>query len=260
MTTPSLCTALAGAVAALASCATVPDSHAPATPQRPTLSSDTSTTPDGLFEVEAGVVRDSTVSFDSPFTLKYGTGPATEVSAGISPYRRVDLGASEERGPGDVVFALRHRFREATDDQAALAVQALVKIPTADDPGLGSGEVDAAIAAIAAQSFDRFSGVAYYSIGALGDPDGPADVIHNLALAVGTPLSDRFGAFAEAAAILVPSTDTENVFTTIGVTYAPQPSLVFDAGVVLGLSDEATDWQALIGLTKNLGRISSISN
>lgn len=240
---------------ALAACSTVPGSQAPATPQRPTLSSDTSTTPGGLLELEAGVVRDSTVSFDSPLTLKYGATDETELSAGIAPYRRVDLGATDERGPGDVVFALRHRFREATEERASLAVQALVKIPTADDPILGTGEVDAAIAAIAAQSFDRFSGVAYYSIGALGDPDGPADVIHNAAIALGTPLSDQYGLFGEVAAILVPSTDTENIFTTLGATYSPNPSLVFDAGVVLGLSDEATDWQALIGLTKNFGRI-----
>ncbi|QDV05414.1 hypothetical protein Poly30_09110 [Planctomycetes bacterium Poly30] len=260
MTTLSQPLAVAFALAIFSACTTVPGSHAPATPQRPTLSSDTSTTPEGRFELEAGVVRDSTISFDSPLTLKYGVTNQTEISAGVAPYRRVDLGATDENGPGDVVFALRHRFREATEDRASLAVQALVKIPTADDPVLGTGEVDAALAGIAAQSYDRFSGVAYYAIGALGDPNGPADVVHNLAIALGTPLSDRFGAFAEVAAILVPSTHSENVFTTMGFTYSPQPSLVFDAGVVLGLSNEATNWQALVGLTKNLGRISATTN
>jgi len=229
--------------------------EATATPQRPTLSSDTSTTPGGLFELEAGVVRDSTISFDSPLTLKYGIDDTTEVSAGLAPYRRVDLGASDEEGPGDVIVALRHRFREETEDAPSLALQALVKVPTADDPILGTGEVDAAIAGIAARSFDGFSGVAYYSIGALGDPSGPADVSHNLALALGVPLADGIGAFGEVAAVLVPATDVENIFTTLGATYSPSPSLVFDAGVVLGLSDEATDWQALIGVTKNIGAI-----
>ena len=205
--------------------------------------------------MEFGVVRDSSVSFDSPLSIKYGIEDTTEVSAGFSPYRRIDLGATDEEGPGDVVFGLRHRLQEETEEHPSLALQALVKIPTANEPVLGTGEVDAALAGILGRSFTGFSGVAYYAIGALGDPDGPADAVHNLAIALSAPVVDRFGVFGEVAAIIVPASDVENVFTTVGGTYSPTPSLVFDGGVVVGLSRDAVNFQALIGLTANLGAL-----
>lgn len=248
---------LTAGVLQLSSCQFVPDSAAPATPQRPTLSSDTSTTPDGLIELEVGLARDDAVSLDSPLTLKFGTGPRTEVALGWSPWKSVDTAGGDEKGPGDVVIGLRHRL--GREGKTTYALQSLVKIPTAEDPELGTGEVDAQFAGIASSSFGEFSGTGYYAIGAVGDPVGGSSVSHSLAIALGTPVTDSVGAFAEVAGVLVPEVDAENVFTTIGLTHTPEPSLVLDAAVVLGLTDEAADWQFLVGLTKNFGRIGRAS-
>ena len=48
---------------------------------------------------------------------------------------------------------------------------------------------------------------------------------------------------------------TDSVFATGGVTFAPTSNLVFDAGVAVGLSHEAPDFQILSGLTYIAGRL-----
>lgn len=237
---------------ALGACSLVPGTSAPATPQRPTLSSDTNTTPHGLVELELGVARDDGVSLDSPLTLKLGSGPRTELALGWSPFlRRRDTGGAEE-GPGDVVVGLRHRLADGAPTSYAL--QALVKVPTARDPELGTGEVDAQLAAIASRSFGDLSGTLYYAAGVVGDPAGGSAPSHSGALALSHPVADTVAAFGEVAGVLVPEQDAETVFTTLGFAWTRDPSLVFDVGVVLGLSDEAADWQVLVGLTRNFGR------
>ena len=77
---------------------------------------------------------------------------------------------------------------------------------------------------------------------------------HSVALALGTPITDATAAFVEFAGVMLPEFDDENLFTTIGLAHTVDPSLVLDASVVVGMSPEAADWQALIGLTKNFGR------
>lgn len=245
--------ALAAASLLACACQVAPGSVAPATPQRPTLSSDTSTTPDGLFEVEAGIARDDAVSLDSPLTLKYGAAEGTELSLGWSPYVERTASPRDDRGPGDVVVGLRHRLGEQGD--VSYALLGLVKIPTADDPEIGTGEIDAQLAGISSTSFGDLGATLYYSLGAVGDPAGGTAVSHAGALALSHPIADSTTLFGEVAGVIVPELDGENVFTTLGVAHALEPSTVLDAAVVLGLSDEAADWQALIGITRNLGRI-----
>ena len=42
---------------------------------------------------------------------------------------------------------------------------------------------------------------------------------------------------------------------TTGIAFSPGSSIVFDAAVVTGLSDDAPDFQILFGVTTNLGRL-----
>ena len=68
-----------------------------------------------------------------------------------------------------------------------------------------------------------------------------------------TYLISRFGAFGEIAGVVVPETNSESYFSTVGITYNPRASLVFDLGLLTGWNDEAPDTQIYIGFTHNLG-------
>ena len=52
---------------------------------------------------------------------------------------------------------------------------------------------------------------------------------------------------------------SEPVFTTLGLTYFPRPSLAYDVVVVVGLNEEAPDFQLVFGFTQNLGRLGRVS-
>jgi hypothetical protein len=67
-----LALALSGLVAG--GCALPGRVPAAATPQRPTLSSDTSTAAPGTFELEAGAVLDDDDPWATPATLRWGWG------------------------------------------------------------------------------------------------------------------------------------------------------------------------------------------
>lgn len=238
----------------LGSCNSAPSGGETVTPQRPTLSSDTSTTAEGTFELEAGVAVDPSEAVDTPLSLKFGAGPSTEVFLSGAPFLFREVPGRDARGPGDVVVGLRHRFLESAARHPSAAFQASIKLPTADEE-LGSEEVDLSVAAMATQGFGDLTVTGYYDLGVLGDPGGGTDVSHSLALATSHPLSNSVGAFAEIAGVSIPDQDAEQAFTTFGVTYAASNSLVFDVGAVVGLDRDARDFQFIIGLTRNLGRL-----
>lgn len=248
--------ALLAALPALGGCHLLPGGEIPVTPQRPTLSSNTATTARGTYELEAGVALDPGDSLDTPVVLKYGLEEATEVFAGWSPLRLVDRPGDDGEGIGDLVLGLRHRLSEETEDRPATAVQAAIKLPTADeDQGLGTGEADFFLAGIASRTVGTVPLTGYYQLGLLGEQDGDgADLQHALALAAGFPLEGRFDAFAELAAVLEPENDFDAVFTTLGLTYLLQPGQVADVSVVLGLDRDAPDYVLQVGFTQNLGR------
>jgi hypothetical protein len=66
---------------------------------------------------------------------------------------------------------------------------------------------------------------------------------------------EQWSAFAELAGVLVDDRDYEAAFATLGAAYAVSQYLVLDAGVVIGLSHDAPDFQLVFGGTFNLGRL-----
>ena len=94
----------------LGACAITSDTRPPATPQRPTLALDTSTTTRGTLEIEAGVAIDPGDFFDFPVVAKWGLEDTTEVFVGWSPYQRIDLPGTNGDGVGDLSIGVRHRF------------------------------------------------------------------------------------------------------------------------------------------------------
>jgi hypothetical protein len=68
-------------------------------------------------------------------------------------------------------------------------------------------------------------------------------------------LRGRLGGFAEIATLIEPEPEASISFATLGLTYNPGGLLVFDAGLAIGLDEEAPDLVLLFGFTQNLGRI-----
>lgn len=228
-----------------------------ATPQRPTVSSNTSTTVPGTVEVEAGIFLDPSTTFDTPLVFKYGVSPNSEAFIALSPYRSVELPGDDGEGLGDVVLGWRQRIAEQENDRPSLAWSVGAKLPTADDDeGLGTGELDVFGALIASYVQDQYTGTAYAQLALLGEPDGSGmDHQETFTLALDHAVGGGAGVFAEVGLVLTPERDNEALFSILGGTWSPVPGLVFDTGVLLGLNDDAPDFALVFGFTRNLGRI-----
>jgi len=223
-----------------------------ATPQRPTLSNDTRTTAKGTVEIEAGLAIDPGDALDTPITAKAGIGDRTEVFVGWSPWQWYDAPGSDLQGASDVVLGARHRFVEGNEDKPSFAVQAAVKAPTANNE-VGSGEWDVFGAGILTGQVESIEWTGFYQLGLLGEPGSGVDLRHDLAAAVSGKIDAQWGWVGELAGIFVPEWDYDAVFATGAFTYSPRPDLVFDVGLVRGLSSDAPDWVLQFGVTHNLG-------
>lgn len=241
----------------LAACAVHAEPATPATPQRPTVSVDTKTTAPDTVELEAGVSVDPSDTFDSPLRLKYGLGPHTEFAVGISPLVYLSRPGSDGSGNGDVTIGTKHRVVDQDGDWPALAFGLVTKLPAASSvEGIGSGEIDFFAEGVASADYDDVGLTAYYAFGALGAPRARGvDGQHTGALAASVALGGGFGAFGELAGVFERANRREAVFTTLGVTQQPLVNLVLDAGVVVGLSDDAPDFAVVAGMTINFGRL-----
>ena len=226
-----------------------------ATPQRPSISADTSTTAPGTFELEAGGQIDPHDSREIPLTLKWGMSEDAELFVGWSPYQQEDRTGPDASGIGDTLVGLRYRFLEETKAVPSAAVQLMTKLPTGDEnDGLSTGETDFLAAAIFTKEVGRVSTTFFYQLGILGDPDdSDTDIEHTFALDGSFPLGDEWAFNAELAAVETPEHDLNEIFTTVGFSWAVSPDLVLDAGVVVGLNDDAQDFQVVFGFTKNFG-------
>lgn len=247
------------AAAFASSCSTFPADQAPATPQRPTLSSDTNTTRVGTLEYEAGVTFDPNDLVVFPTTIKWGAGEQTELFLGWPAFMHLERPGADADGPGSLSIGARHRFLEEVDARPSFAAQMVTKLPTASsDAGLDSGEIDFHAAAIATKSIEGFGVTGFYQLGVLGKPGrAGATLEHDVALAVGHGLDERWGLFGELGAALTPDSHTEDVRLTCGATCAVGPSMILDLAVSIGLTNDAPDFQIMFGVTHNLGDLFS---
>lgn len=242
-------------MAALVGCQVYPGSQAPATPQRPTYAYNTGTAAPATLEQETGFNVEPGDRFTTPTTLRYGSGPATEVFLSVSPFNYVsNPNDPSEISFGDLDIGVRHRLCDESPATPAWAIQASVKLPTAGDTeGLGTGELDARFAAIQSRVYGASKITGYYELGLLGNSGSGIDL--GLAGSIVGDLSfdDQATGFLELAGVLVPEQDRTELFTTIGLYYRIAPSIVVDGAVRLGV-DDAPDFGILFGLTQNIGR------
>ena len=239
----------------LTGCQVYPGSQAPVTPQRPTFASYTTTAAPATMEQETGFSVEPGDRFTTPTTLRYGSGPATEIFLSVSPFNYVSNPTDpSEIGFGDLDIGVRHRLCDESPATPAWALEASIKLPTAGDTeGLGTGELDARFAAIQSRVYGESTVTGYYELGLLGNSGSGIDVGFAGSIVGDLPLDDDVTGFLELAGILVAEQDRTEIFTTIGVAYRPSPSVVVDGAVTLGV-DDAPDLGILFGITQNIGR------
>lgn len=226
-----------------------------ATPQRPSKSSNAATVAVGYIEMETGLVYDSN-AFGSMVLFRLGLRRRVEFYFGLDPFITREVEGETERGIGDSLVGGKVRFFEAEEGDAA--VEVFVKLPSADESrGLGTGDLDAGFRFIASRTW----GKDHYDFNLGGDFAGVRDSGSNEArwttvLTWSRPWGDRLGHYGELFLQFLPAIDDETLTTDWGLTYRVNPSFVLDAGINIGLSDDAPNFQFLAGLTKVLGRSS----
>jgi len=222
-----------------------PASPAAATPQRPSLSFNTSTVPGKRLELECGgsLAEEGSAL---PAFLKYGLTGRTEVNLAFDVIRRVDLGDETVTSPGDLFLGVRSRLA-GTRGGSSFALAGRVKLPTAHDDA-GSGEFDAQIIGIASIPAGRMSVDGNLWLSALGQQNdswlGQVQAIATLNL----PQRAGWSSFAEVAWQSTATQGSGGLFD-FGVLYGASRTAVFDAAAGVGWSEGYPDWTVTAGWT-----------
>lgn len=257
---------LALAVCALGSgCSTFGVQREEVTPQRPTVSENTRTTAYGTFESELGMRYDPTDEYALETRTSVGLSPRSELFAIWDVFRHLDSGQiandvdgdnSDETGTGDIIVGFKQRLLDETDTLPATAIAFGTNLPVGSDDGeISRGEIDWFGSLIADRTFGRLSLTGFYQLGILGTPNlGDVDPRHTIAIDGSWALDDQINVGAEIATIIEGERDLEPVLLTTYGQYALNPSMMLDAGLRVGLSEDSPDVVLLIGLTTNLGR------
>jgi hypothetical protein len=241
---------------------TVPsdDPGAPATPQRPTFSTNTKTTAAGTLEIQGGLLLDWEDRFDTPVTVKYGATPTTEYFVDWSPYVNYDTMGVDGSSIGDTRIGVRQRLQTQVDGELSSAFQLATKLPTSDESEIGTtGEIDFFAAGIVDIDVPGISLTGFGQLGFLGEEDDEDVDLQWLFASVGEiPIEEKVSAFSEAAVFYTHERDEESLYLTFGSFYEHTPSMIFDVAAQIGIGSDTPDFAVLLGFTQNLGRISHV--
>lgn len=226
---------------------------------RPLTVDDASAISGGQFELEAGVgyIGDGPLQhWDFPLSLTMGTGWGLELGIGTGGQieEREELASGDDLASGirDLVLGAKWNFLAETNTCPALALAFGVKLPTASrELGLGSGEVDYDLTAIASKSFGELF-TAHLNVGYswLGDP--PDEEFENVlyyGAAVGYRVREHWEIVGEAHANSPISGGAVSAFANVGTRWQARESLVFDFAAGAGLTRNSPDFIATVGLT-----------
>ncbi len=224
----------------------------PATPQRPTFTTDTSVTTPGTVELELGGFFAENVGA-LPTSVKFtpdvsGFFHRTEIAVSFDTLSSVKTRGDRETRFGDTLtVAVRRAIYESDALSFALAPVATLFLRGEDGARLGG-------TAIAAYGRDVNSIV--FNLGLTGatssSPSNPS-VQLDLATDFFHSLSDRLTIFA--GALFEKASESTGAFSLDqGLAFRVRPHVVLDIGIVeRGLADGPSALELLLGLTVNLG-------
>jgi hypothetical protein len=182
-------------------------------------------------------------------TLSYGLTDLLDIAATI-PYQRSSDGVSTQYGIGDMSMELKWRLYEG--GPVSLALKPQIMLPTGDDEkGLGNGRNAYSLDTVASYEMRHLTisgslGYAYADnkFGARKNI-WEASVAAEVDVAARTKLSLEAGSYRNDD----PHSNTNPVFTIIGLTHSLTKDLDLDIGLKKGLNKAEVDYSWGAGLT-----------
>lgn len=242
-----------GALLAAASAASAADdsSELEATPYRPTVSNPADLPVPHHLEWEAGGLttrghdRDSETSI--PYLIKYAFDENLGVLVGGDSFLADHVPGDTTSGWGDTSVTLK--ARHALTESTALGLEAGVKLPTASHD-LGSGHSDFTLNGIVSTGIsddvDVDVNVSYTRLG-VADPGTKRDAL-GWAVAASHDLTKQWGIAGEFSGSEQSGAPNETQFLA-AVSFKAEPTLVLDAGGLVGLDHAAPRYGVFAGLT-----------
>ena len=135
-----------------------------------------------------------------PFALVYGITNRLELMIEPVPYTLIRPKVGRRaKGAGDIETTLTYNFRHETAHLPALAIAGELKLPTARDQLIGTGQTDVAIYVSESKHFGRLDTHAHVAYTSVGQPSGVAPLgnIFGLGLAAVYAARPRLDIFAE---------------------------------------------------------------
>jgi hypothetical protein len=197
-----------------------------------------------------------------PVLVKLGVLHHLDVHLGLEPYQEV---REVERADGETRETLRQGFGHVAlraklnlwgndGGRSALALLPIVQLPTAQD-GLGSDVVEAGLGVpLNLKLTDRLELGAQTGAQWVGDADGGGhhfEVVNSITL--GIALSSRFSGYVEFWALLDPDeADAWQGTFDFGLNFLVNDNLKLDAGLNVGVTEAAPDWNPFLGFSWRL--------
>ena len=232
-------------------------------PSRPTVTSATDTTQCGVVELEYGLERQwpggGANRDDLTGGLRFGLTPNLDFHWSSSAFVHLMSGSGNRTGFGDSWLGLRYRFLGQTKRRPSLGVFYAAKIPSASIALGGPGQVDQTISFLVSKTVH---GIAFdFNVVPLvaGRPTTPGfDHNAGFALSAAIPLIRRLSLVAEGYGYtLLNSANPAFASTMLGCTYVPNPRLVLDSGVDVGVTPAAPRKRVFVGITYAIGNVYS---
>ncbi len=222
---------------------------------RPLTTDDAYTVEKGKFQVETGFDFISQDDHDkesaATMTLTYGVFERMDMGVG-SAYLFVNPADGEkENGFGDTALKIKYRLVDQKDWIPSFAISGTLIIPTASESrGLGSGKTDFNINTIFTWNLSKrwqlYANAGYTFIGEHG-----ADNEFNYSTAGQFLLSDKWALVGEIVGVnnFNGRKGDDPISGLLGVQYLITESIVWDAGVDIGMNKAAPDFRITTGLT-----------
>lgn len=188
----------------------------------------------GMMNIKAGLTADMDLQlvFDAHQEIRTSTAGSTLRQSGF----------------GDVILRLKKNLWGNDEGRSAFALMPYVSIPTGTELSANAWQ-GGLIAPFAYELSDRFGFGAMGQVDMVHDADTQGYDLQWLATAtVGMEITDRWGMFVEGVVVAGEDAAFIALFNT-GFTFAVTDTLVFDAGVRIGLNRPAPDFGVFSGVS-----------
>lgn len=192
----------------------------------------------------------------APINFKLGLLNNVDVQFVVDSYvrektRSAPLPSSKATGIGDLQTRLKVNLWGNDGGETAFAVMPFVKWPTASS-ALSNGKVEGGVILPLGISLgERFGLGVMTEVDFLRDVAGGGthlDYVNSITLSC--DVSERLGAYIEFFSVVSEEQGSEWVGQfDLGATFGLTPDVQLDAGVNIGVTDSAPDWQPFTGLT-----------